>query len=454
MIKLVSLKIDPNISFEIKNELEGVRKVLFIWEESKYKTPVFTDIVTLTNGVNAHSGLNKPLSFFEEGITFKIVDLSDYSMLFSHTAYNLSFLPGKKILYVSQNNHTGYGFAARNCIHQLLAQGYEVSWQTDILSENQTQYVPSNEVEQRIDSCRNKVIDYDCVIIHHVPVDYTDLLNRLGVKKTIPVYISTVWETTRIHQSWRDLINRCDQIKGVIVPSSYNIDVFKRSDINRPLHLWKYDTFKSEPLTDKTSLFSKFVLYHNGVYTNNIDLIKDQFEKTVLYNISQYSTRKNVDQIIRTFCKSFNSNDNVCLVLKTFFKTFSEREKEYLKFKIQSLTSIYKNPPSIVLCLEDLNTNEIDTIHQLGDIYFTLNRGEGFGLCSYTAKQFGNRVICGGFGAESEFVDETDYVLPYTLKKPHGMITFHNLYDGDDQLWADYSDDDVVNCLRNIDLKK
>lgn len=455
MIKLVKIQIDPTISFELKNELPGTRQVLFVWEDAKYNTPLFTDIVTLADGINAFSSLNKPLSFFPDGITFKVIDLTNQELLFSHTAHNLSFIRGRKILYVSQNNHTGYGFAARNCIYQLLTQGYDVQWVTDILSENQTQYVPSNEFEKSVNECRNRTIDYDCVIIHHVPIDYDDLMTRLKIKPNVPIYVSTVWETTHVHQSWCDILNNFKSLTGVIVPSQFNVDVFKRSNINHPIHLWNYDIF---PITDKTEIepvLANLWMYKNGEYTNDISTVYSAIiSNTVFYNISQYSTRKNIDQIVRTFCKTYDGNDKVCLLLKTFFKTFTNQEKEYIKYKIKSLTSIYEKPPTILLCLDDLNTEQINVLHKLSDIYFTLNRGEGFGLCSYTAKKFGNRVICGGFGSESEFVDENDCIVPYSLEKPHGMITFHNLYDGDNQLWASYDDNDVVHCLKQIKLVK
>lgn len=454
MIKLVKIQINPTISFELKNELTDIRQVLFIWEDAKYNTPLFTDIVTLTYGVNAFSSLNKPLSFFQDGVTFKIVDITTHKVLFSHTAYNLSFIRGRKILYVSQNNHTGYGFAARNYIYQLLTQGYDVQWSTDILSENQTQYVPSNEFEKSVNDCRNKIVDYDCVIIHNVPIDYDDLISRLKIKSNIPVYVSTVWETTQIHESWCDILNNFKSLTGIIVPSQFNVEIFKRSNIKSPIHLWSYDIFPVSEDVNDNDMLSKLLIYKNGKYTNDILLIKSHLSKTIFYNISQYSFRKNIDQVIRTFCKSFNGNDNVCLLLKTFFKTFTDQEKEYIKYKITSLTSIYENPPVILLCVEDLDTEQINVLHKISDVYFTLNRGEGFGLCSYTAKKFGNRVICGGFGAESEFVDENDYIIPYSLKKPQGMITFHNLYDGDNQLWANYDDTDVVNCLKQINLYK
>ena len=190
-------------------------------------------------------------------------------------------------------------------------------------------------------------------------------------------------------------------------------------------------------------------IYRGGKFEENPSLIVDIIKNnTVYYNISQYSARKNIDQTLLTFCTRFSSTDRVCFMLKTFFRTFSQKERDVLKYKIKHILSFFKNPPPVIVCLTDLDTEQINDMHKLGDVYFTLNRGEGFGLCSYTAKKFGNRVICGGFGSEVEFLNGRDVILPYHLDTPSGMIGFHNLYDGEDQKWAAYNDDEVVERLR------
>ena len=206
--------------------------------------------------------------------------------------------------------------------------------------------------------------------------------------------------------------------------------------------------FRSKP--DKiieNKIYNKCTLYKNNCFQNDYFTIENIFNtKTIYYNISQFNERKNLEQLVRVFCKKFTSNDNVCLFIKTFFKEFTEAQKQYLKFRFRSILKNYKNIPDIVFCFEDLNDKEMQFIHNKSDVYFTLNRGEGFGLCTYTAKKFGNKVICGKFGAEKEFIDENDVLLDYYLCPTFNMYHYHNWYEN--QEWAGYDDDYVLTKLQ------
>jgi hypothetical protein len=94
------------------------------------------------------------------------------------------------------------------------------------------------------------------------------------------------------------------------------------------------------------------------------------------------------------------------------------------------------------------NNDEIEDIHKFGDVYFTLNRGEGFGLCTYTAKKIGNRIICGKFGAEKEFLDDDDLLLNYELRPSDYLDNFNKFYIGHGQECAYYDTDYVVSKLK------
>jgi hypothetical protein len=175
--------------------------------------------------------------------------------------------------------------------------------------------------------------------------------------------------------------------------------------------------------------------------------------KTVYYNISQYTERKNLDQMIKTFCTRFTKNDNVCLFVKTHLKDVIPSQTEWLKYKINEIVKHFKNPPDLIFCFQDLSEIEIQSLHNNFDVYFTLNRGEGFGLCSYTAKKFGNKVICGKFGAEKEFLDGSDILIDYELIPTFNMYHFHSYYDDNDQMWASYKNTDVLKALEYIPKK-
>lgn len=444
-IVLIEKNIEP-LSIKIKVELELINEpCLFIWEDSLSKNIKFVDKINLSKNIEYYSSLNKNIDFFENGITFKVILLKNYSVIFSYDFKNLSFIKGKNILYISQNSYTGYSYCARNYVYQLNEAGFNVKWDTRFTEKNY--YFANNEYEKKIIRLiENKIDEFDSVIIHHPPDSWYDIFNKLP--KKLKVYGLTVWETTKLHRNWVDQINNnCDE---VIVPSRFNLEVFKNSGINKKINLWYHDIFPFiNSNIDITKLFSNFYLYKSGNFIKdwfNIKTIIDN--NTVYYNISQFINRKNVDQLIHTFCKKFNNKENVCLFLKIYLENFDEKETEVLKYKVHTILKNYQNIPNVILCFDNLTNDEVNLIHEFGDVYFTLNRGEGFGLSTYTAKKIGNKVICGKFGAEHEYLDDNDILLNYELGSSRHLDDFSKFYIDDEQQCAFYDSEYVVSKLK------
>lgn len=452
-MRILEVKTSPNLHIELSNDGEP-KNLLLLWEDHKYGQLLHCDTLNIGSNANFYSSVNKPLSFFEYGVKFRVIDLKSHDLILEHKIPVFGLIKEKKILYISQNNKTGYGYAARSSIYQLITNGYSVRWETEIPKGDVTQYVPTNEYERLVDDCRNnKFVDYDAVIIHYVPYDLEMIINHFSIDRSKKIYCMTVWETAKLPDSWVHNLNTYANV--TIVPSEFNKEVFEQSGVKNTM-VWPYTVFPfSKQKPNHKTISAKCSVIKNREFDNHDETIKDVLEtKTVYYNISQYTNRKNIDQLVYTFCSKFTSNDSVCLLLKLHFRTFGKSEQEVIKYKIKSIVNEFKNPPCIILCLEDLTEDEIINLHRLGDVYFTLNRGEGFGLCSYTAKQHGNKVICGGYGAEKEFLTTTDVIIPYSLQKPFGMIGFHNWYDGEGQLWAVYDNQDVIDRLRYYTKKE
>lgn len=445
MITLVNNSIQP-LNVEIKTDNSFNKDdVMFLWEASKSKIALHCDVLYLESNLHYFSGLNRGLDFFNYDVEFKVICLKTYKVLFSYQFKNLKFINGKNVLYISQNNQSGYSYSARNYIYQLLNNGYNVDWKTDFFGNQM--YQPCNKEEEFVFKCLNKYDPtkvYDSVIIHSLPDSWEIIIKSLKFYKKL--YGLTVWETTHLHQDWIDMINN-SSVNEVIVPSYFNETIFKNSNVNKKINVWNHDIFPFNK-SIKEDVYNKFFIYKNNSFIKNNILIKNIIKnKTVYYNISQYNERKNINQVIRTFCKKFNGDDNVCLFIKTYFKEFTPSQTEMLKYKFNEILIKFKNPPNIIFCFDELNIDEINFIHEFGDVYFTLNRGEGFGLCTYTAKKIGNNIICGRFGAEIEFLSETDTLIDYKLDKPFNMEVYHNWYNDDRQLWATYDDDVVLNKL-------
>jgi hypothetical protein len=455
MIVLVSKKTDPLfIEFDVKDVEENL-SVMFLWEDDLYKSLLHSDLAQLKNNVIYFSSINKPLNFFKNEVSFKIVSLKNHEVIFEYKFINTSFIEGNKINYISQNNTTGYAYAARNHIFQLLNENFDVYW--NVSKFYKSTYVTSNEYEKRVEFRLDKTIRdnyYDTCIVHATPNDWGRII-KTEDSTCNKLLGMTVWETTKLKKDWVDAINS-SPVHEIIVPSQFNLEIFKNSGITKTINVWRHQIFpiEYEKLLSVETLSKNFRLFRSGKF------IKDKFEienilktKTVYYNISQYNERKNIDQIIKTFCTRFSKDDKVCLFIKTYIKEVVPSQIEYLKFKFASLVKGFINPPDLIFCFTESNDLEIQSIHHNFDVYFTLNRGEGFGLCSYTAKKFGNKVICGKFGAEKEFLDNTDILIDYELVPTFNMHLFHNYYDSSDQFWASYKDSDVLKVLEYIPKK-
>lgn len=432
---LIKVRIDEKINNE---------PGLFIWEDSISKNIKYIDAVNLNGSVEYYSTINKDISFFKNGITFKVILLKDYRCIYSYDFKNLNFINGKNVLYISQNSYTGYSYAARNYIYQLLQSGYNVQWQDKFTTTDF--YKPVTTEEHLVFACLDNKIDYDSVIIHHTPESWQPIFDQTPRGKK--VYGLTTWETTKLHPTWVNFIN--NSVDEVIVPSKFNIETFTESGVHKKLNLWYHDIFPFQKTNINTfDLYNKFLLFDGYEFIQNPLLIKTITNlNTVYYNISQYSNRKNVNQIINTFCKKFTSDDSVCLFVKTYLEFFNSKEIDALKYKFFNLLKQYDNPPKVVFCFENLNNNEINTIHEIGDVYFTLNRGEGFGLCTYAAKKIGNKIICGKFGAEKEYLDDEDILLNYELGSSEHLDDHNIFYIGNEQQCAFYDTEYVVSRLK------
>ena len=449
MVKLIKVKNSPlNIEVFVGNNINDV-EALFLWEDYTTKMPQHSEIIKLHANTAYYSGLNKGVDFFKNDIIFKIIRLDTYEVVFTYLFKNFSFINGKTVLYISQNNYSGYSYSARNYIFQLLQNNFKVHWINNVFGSST--YKPCNDEELQVFNCENKYdpnMVYDSVIVHHVPDGWNEVGKYFRIAKK--VYGLTTWETTHLHEDWVKFINS-SVVHEVIVPSHFNKKTFTESGVNKKINVWYHDVFSFVNNKDLNvyGVLNKFYLYQDNRYVQSDSFIKKILDNnTVYYNISQYNERKNLNQVVSTFCKKFTADDNVCLFIKTYFKEFTTSQKEMLKYKFAELLNTYDNIPPIIFCFENLNDDEINLIHEFGDVYFTLNRGEGFGLCTYTAKKIGNKIICGKFGAEKEFLSLTDSLIDYTLESPFNMEVYHNWYNDDRQKWATYNDKDVLDVLR------
>jgi len=286
-----------------------------------------------------------------------------------------------------------------------------------------------------LESLIDKQIDYNIVYMHMTPEFYGN--HREEGKINIGhIY----WETTKLHPDWLTYINK--NLSLLFVGCTWNQEVCKDSGITIPTAVIPYG-INSDTFSD--------------VEPYEITGISD--DAYIFYSIFQWTERKHPIALIKAYWYAFQKHENVALVLKTYRNNYTEPEKTVVR---ESLTRLKKvtpmdHHPKIYLILDMLSSDEILGLHARGDCYVSLDRGEGFGLCPFTAGAFAKPIIVTGFGGITEYAKEhNSYLVDYTLTPVHGM-PWSPWYLGN-QLWAEpdvvHGSELMRHAHKNQDLSK
>ena len=306
---------------------------------------------------------------------------------------------------------SGYAKACRGNIIALHSLGIPVT-----VSPISFEYIrPNLEKEGNLlKTLENIDIDYNIVIIHTTP--------EFWEKHREPGKINigyTIWETSKLHPSWPDYINK--SVDKVLVGSTWNVDIFKGSGVTVPIGVVPHGIDVNN---------------YNNITPYNIEGIdKDAY---VFYSVFQWTERKNPVAMMHAYWYAFQNNENVALVLKTYKSTYSKEEKESLRQIIKQVKKliVYDKYPKIYLIPDILTEDELNGLHARGDCYVSLDRGEGFGLGPFAAGACGNPIIVTGWGGSLEYANVNNSYLIEHLLTPVAGMPWSPWYRGD-QLWAD-----------------
>jgi len=318
------------------------------------------------------------------------------------------------ILYIGQYGTCGYASAAKQYIADYVLKGIPVTWQP--LYFDSSELHNDCYVNILAKSAINKKIEYDTVILHCTP----DLWKRyitenINVWKNKKIIGYTVWETSRLKSDWVDAIN-C--VHEVWCPSNYNKQCFVESGVTVPIKVVPHLFYKKRLPTE-----FKIRDLDDNRYT--------------FYNISELNHRKNVLEMVDSFCAEFTYDDNVQLLLKLHYKDYSSVNRKYCKNQIDDILSKYNNPPKVVVIYDNLNEEQLLSLHARGDCYVSLTRSEGFGLTIFDAYNYGKRVIVTGYGGQIDYLGlQYSGLVNYTLIDVNNMESFSINYNHSDQQWA------------------
>lgn len=324
----------------------------------------------------------------------------------------------KQIFYIGQSGTSGYAKAAKGYIYDLYKQGHDVDWLP-------LKFDTSEESRSTVDLiCKGLQVEstekkYDEIYLHCTPdlwQPYKQTYNKT-FKNTKVIGVS-VWETEVLPTKWASYINQSVDI--LHVPSEFNKQIYIKNGVTVPIevkpHIFHYEKLPSRNDIEITSVDGKVL----------------DTSKFTFYNIGELHSRKGINEALTVFNNVFEHNNEVQFLLKLHYKDYNN---ENFTFILNELSE-FITKPNIFVVSKKLTDNEILAFHSVGDCYFSLHKGEAFGLVLHEAFKYGKPVINTKYGGQIEFLPiDYPYFVKCKLQPVDGMSDFSCWYDNN-QLWG------------------
>lgn len=331
--------------------------------------------------------------------------------------------PTKGIKFVSYLEPSGYGLAGIAYVRGLLNAGVPVHWQP--LRRAGAEMLPWQRQQEDAPAWLQTVasdasladlpallaatavpVRHDTVVIQSEP-EFMGKFLEAG-RRNVGY---TTWETDRLPAHWSPLLN---QLQRIVVPCRFNAEVFAASGVTVPIRVVPHI---------RRHQWNSFTPAELQEVRRRLQLPAENF---IFYSIADWwGGRKNIEGLLRAYAAAFSSADAVSLVLKTseFASAggphFARLPSQQLVLSLlEKIAKDLRRPlPHIALLANDrLSGRDIDGLHELGDAYVSLTRGEGWGLEAFDAATRGTPVLMTAWGGQTEFLGEQwAGAIPYRL---------------------------------------
>lgn len=355
----------------------------------------------------------------------------------------------KGLKYISWADTTGYAIAAKSYVKALIDADVNLTWTPMLPGKDlyETQTVTTWPCTKLSSVC-NRPLDYDTVLVHTVPEYYSEWIDR-EKPKGCRIFGYTVWELEQLPSPWLEILNRLD---GVIVPSRWNLEVFRRSGVTVPIHVVAHlSQFEDMPAaTDADRLALK------ARVCRKVDW-QDRF---IFYTIGFWSNRKAPYLALEAYWKAFTDRDRVLMIVKTNTQDITRWHRHWRHvfrlrhpspaMAIAELAARFSRPaPMTLIADESLTDSEMLALHETGGCFVSLARAEGWGLGAFEAARMGRPVVMTGYGGQLDFLDpELARLVDYTMVPVHEP-TWSASYKVTDR-WAEPSVDHAARHMREV----
>jgi len=332
-------------------------------------------------------------------------------------------------IYLSLDESSGYGVAADRCRAALEGSGIEIDW---------TPFVPGGgwglgyEPPPQLDPLDLPDDGRGQVVVAHLVPEYFPVIRERAPEAFIVGH--TAWETDRIPRHWRTCLEAADV---VVVPSRFSADAVSSSGVSTPVAVVPHVVAPAGPCSS-----AAWEDIDPGLF--------------VFYTIAEWSERKAVFHSVEAYLRAFSSTDPVVMVVKTSHRDRRSAppagrhavEAGTSAWALARLLARHRHPPRVVLVTRQLADDEIRGLHQRGDSFVSLCRGEGWGLGAFDAAAAGNPVVTTGFGGHLDYLEGSPYLVRYGLV-PVEDTAGHPSY-APDQRWAEPDLDHGAELLREV----
>lgn len=174
------------------------------------------------------------------------------------------------------------------------------------------------------------------------------------------------------------------------------------------------------------------------------------------YHIGKWEPRKAQDKILSCFMKAFKPGEAHLFMKTSSLKTEIEDypksplgaiqialENEWIKKNGWTISNWSK---SIQITGEFLSDSKLVKVHEYGDVYVTLSRGEGFEMSAYNAKLAGNLCIYTPSGGPEDYCDLYDFKV-----NSIGNIPCSQFYNWEpDAQYLNFSEEEAIEIFQKI----
>lgn len=241
---------------------------------------------------------------------------------------------------------------------------------------------------------------YDVLVVQTIPPEWPGLVDvaRRYARHPFTSYGIAIWETDAVPETWPAALRGVDVVS---VPSEFNRAVVQAAVPER-----RVVTVHSPVTLPRRAAGDRGDALHVPPAAPAV-----RANDYVLYTINEWNNRKGIDDLLTVYFDTFTADDDVYLYVKTFGDVGEAEGRAFL----ERLRHGRPSPPRVALVYDEFSTAQIAALHRHGDCYVSLTKAEGLGYGLAEAALWGNPVVCGGFGAQTEYLRGCSF-LPYTLE--------------------------------------